>query len=249
MTQPHSLWTDTANRLSTGTESGAIPVVVAEPDQAPAGTVLLVHGRNGAPGQAQIAEIALAYLARGWRVAAPELPNSIALPESGPADQVTFSGHTRAAATVWAWLARTWPDAPRALAGHSIGAYAIAHLAAASPDTHHLLAVSPPLSGRVLYDARVAMGPAAIEAVRNEAPQFLAEMATADAAPALARVTAPVAVVTGASDGLVRLADARAYFNAAPNARFFGALPDEHHCPAGAACGTMLSTALAALGI
>ncbi len=74
-------------------------------------------------------------------------------------------------------------------------------------------------------------------------------MPVADAAPALARVAAPVAVVTGASDGLVPLADARAYFNAAANARFFGALPDEHHCPAGVACGQMLSVALAALGV
>ena len=222
MTQPSPLWTRTATRLSGGTGPDAIPVVVAEPDKAPAGTVLLVHGRNGAPEQAQIAEIAMAYLARGWRVVAPELPHSIALPDSGPPDQVTFSGHTRAAATVWEWLARTWPDAPRALAGHSIGAYAIAHLAAAAPDTHHLLAVSPPLSGNVLLNARKAMGPAAIEAVAREAPLFLAEM--------------PVA-------------DARAYFNAAANARFFGALPDEHHCPAGAACGQMLSVALAALGV
>ena len=140
----------------------------------------------------------MAYLARGWRVVAPELPHSIALPESGPPDQVTFSGHTRAAMAVWDWLARTWPDAPRALAGHSIGAYAIAHLAAAAPDTHHLLAVSPPLSGNVLLNARKAMGPAAIEAVAREAPLFLAEMPVADAAPALARVAAPVAVVTGA---------------------------------------------------
>lgn len=254
MTQPSPLWTRTATRLSGGTGPDAIPVVMAEPesaspDHAPKGTVLLVHGRNGAPEQAQIAEIAMAYLARGWRVVAPELPHSIALPDSGPPDQVTFSGHTRAAMAVWDWLARTWPDAPRALAGHSIGAYAIAHLAAAAPDTHHLLAVSPPLSGNVLLNARKAMGPAAIEAVAREAPLFLAEMPVADAAPALARVAAPVAVVTGASDGLVPLADARAYFNAAANARFFGALPDEHHCPAGAACGQMLSVALAALGV
>ena len=70
-----------------------------------------------------------------------------------------------------------------------------------------------------------------------------------DAAPALARSAAPLAVVTGAEDGLVRLHDARAYFNAAPNGRFFGALPNEHHCPAGAACGQMLAAALTALGV
>lgn len=238
-------WTERARRMT----AGPVPVVVAAPEDAVQGTVLLVHGRNGAPGQAQIAEIAEAYLARGWRVAAPELPNSIALPQSGPSDQVTFSGHTNAAMAVWRWLATEFPDAPRALAGHSIGAYAIAHLAAATPDTHHVLAVSPPMSGMVLLKAREAMGQAAIDAVRAEAPLFLAEMPTADATQALNSITAPLAVVTGASDGLVRLQDARAYFDAAPNARFFAAIPNEHHCPAGAPCASMLSAALSALEV
>lgn len=248
MTQPRPLWTDTARRFQAPAAAGAIPVVVAEPAGSPRGTVLLLHGRNGAPGQPQIAEIALAYLRRGWRVAAPELPNSVALPDSGPPGQVTFSGHTRAAAAAWDWVARQWPDQARALAGHSIGGFAIAHLAAEAPDTHHVLAVSPPMSGRVLLLAREAMGPAAIEEVRREAPPYFAEMHTADAEPALNRVAAPLAVVTGASDGLVPLKDARAYFAAAPNARFFAALPEQHHCPAGEACGAMLSAALAALG-
>lgn len=248
MTQTRPLWTDTALHLEAETGLGPIPVVLATPEGTVAGTVLLVHGRNGAPGQAQIAEIAEAYLARGWRVAAPELPNSIALPDSGPPDQVTFSGHTRAAAGVWAWLAQTWPDQPRALAGHSIGAYAIAHLAGDDAETHHVLAVSPPLSGMVLLSAREAMGPEAVAAVKREAPLFHAEMPVADAAPALARSQAPLAVVTGAADGLVRLKDARAYFSTAPNGRFFGALPDEHHCPAGPACAGMLAAALLAVG-
>lgn len=248
MTQSRNIWTDTARRLGVPAAAGPIPVVVAEPAGRPKGTVLLVHGRNGAPGQPQIAEIAEAYLARGWRVAAPELPHSAALPESGPPEQVTFAGHTSAAAEVWAWVAWQWPDEARALAGHSLGAYAIAHLAAGSPDAHHVLAVSPPMSGRVLLLAREAMGPAATEAIRREAPAYLAESPTADAEPALNRMAAPLAVVTGAADGLIPLKDARAYFAAAPNARFFAALPDEHHCPAGAACGHMLAAALSALG-
>lgn len=250
MTQPQNIWTANGSRLEAPAATGAIPVVVADPGDAPArGTVLLVHGRNGAPGQPQIAEIAAAYLARGWRVAAPELPHSAALPQSGPPEQITFSGHTAAAAQVWAWLARQWPGDARALAGHSIGAFAVAHLAAGAPDTHHVLAVSPPMSGRVLLLAREAMGPAAIETVRTEAPPYFAEMATADAEPALKRTTAPLAVVTGALDGLVPLKDARAYFAAAPEGRFFAALPGEHHCPAGESCARMLSTALAALGL
>ncbi|WP_323717942.1 alpha/beta hydrolase [Paracoccus aminovorans] len=248
MTQPCAPWTDTARRMEATAAAVPIPVVVAEPDGPPKGTVLLVHGRNGAPGQPQIAEIARAYLARGWRVAAPELPHSAALPGSGPPALISFAGHTAAAAATWAWIAAQWPGAPRALAGHSIGAFAIAHLAADSADAHHVLAVSPPMSGRVLMAAREAMGPAAIEEVRSEAPGYFEEMRTADAEPALNRTVAPLAVVTGAADGLVPLNEARAYFAAAPNARFFAALPDAHHCPAGAACADMLAAALAALG-
>lgn len=232
--------------------SGKIATVVAEPHDVPGGgtkgSVLLVHGRNGAPEQPQIAEMARAYLARGWRVVAPELPHSAALPETGPANQVTFSGHTKAAAQIWDWIAEQWPGQPRALAGHSLGSFAIAQLATHMPQPHHLLAMSPPLSGKVLYNSRLAMGKAAIDAVRAEAPLFLDEMATADAGPSLRRSPAPLAVVTGASDGLVRIADARAYFAASPNGRYFGALPDEHHCPSGAACAEMLRAALLALG-
>lgn len=248
MTQPYDPWTDGARRVDLPTAAGTVPVIVVASLGPTVGTVLLVHGRNGAPGQVQIAGLAAAYLARGWRVVAPELPYSAALPGSGPPANVSFAGHTEAAAAVWSWVAREWPQKARALAGHSLGGYAVAHLAAASPDTHHVLALSPVLSGRALLRAREAMGPAAIEEVRREAPAYYAGMAGADAAPALGRVAAPLAVVTGAADGLIPVSDARAYFAAAANARFFAALPDEHHCPAGDACAGVLASALAVLG-
>ena len=120
MTQEPTIWTGTATRHAAPTSFGTIPVVIAEPAQPPLGTVLLVHGRSGAPGQAQIAVIADAYLARGWRVAAPELPNSIALPDSGPPDRVTFSTHTAAALETLDWLRQHHPDQRMALAGHSL---------------------------------------------------------------------------------------------------------------------------------
>lgn len=249
MTYPQNTWIGHVRRIELPTPDAAWPLVMGEPLSKPLGTVLLVHGRNGAPDQVQIVEIANAYLARGWRVIAPELPHSVALPRSGPPELVSFSGHTRAAAAVWDWVAQEWPEIPRALAGHSLGGFAVAHLAAEDTGTHHVLALSPVLSGRALLGAREAMGPAAIDEVRREAPAYFAEMSIADAGPALKRMAAPLAVVTGAADGLIPLAHARAYFAAAPNARYFAALPDEHHCPAGEACARVLSTALAVLGV
>ncbi|MBL3571873.1 alpha/beta hydrolase [Rhodovulum visakhapatnamense] len=245
MSTPSALWTARSGR---DRDDGPVPVVIGCEAVVPVGTVLLVHGRNGAPDQPQIAEIAEAYLARGWRVVAPELPNSIALPASGPADRLTMDGLRRAAAEVMVWTRARWPDVPLALAGHSLGGFAIGHLAADLGDPHHVLGVSPVLSGARLLAARVAMGPPAVAALEREVPLMRAGMEAEDAAPALARVAAPLGVITGAEDGIVPLTDARAYFNAAPNGRFFGALPGQNHCPAGPDVGAMLGVALAALG-
>jgi pimeloyl-ACP methyl ester carboxylesterase len=226
---------------------GPIPVVISERVPVPAGIVVVLHGRNGAPQQPQIAAIAAAYLARGWRVLAPELPNSAALPDSGPPNELTMARHRRGAAQVWAWAAERWPEGKTALAGHSLGAYAAPCLGPEGPEFHHLLAVSPALSGRALLDARIAMGPAAVEALEREAPMMWAEMEAEDATDALKALRAPLAVVSGALDGIVPLSTARAYFAAAPEARFFASLPGQHHCPAGPDVELMLSAALMAL--
>ena len=237
MTQARPNWTVHAQRDS----AGGIPVVIGTGGTG--GTLLLIHGRNGAPDQPHIAEIAAAYLARGWRVIAPELPHSSALPASGPPSDVTLAGHTAAARQVLHWIRSSEPETPVALAGHSIGGYTVGRLSC-EPGLHHILAVSPVLSGPALLAARRAMGPDAMAELEREAPAYRAELETADAAPVLAGSTAPVAVITGAEDGLVTLDHARAWFAAAPGARFFAALPGQHHCPEGPACATALAAAL-----
>ena len=222
------------------------PVVIAGPER-PAGVALLAHGRNGAPDQPQIAEIARAYLARGWRVVAPELPHSAALPGSGPASGLTLAGHVAAAGAMLGWMQETWPAMPLALAGHSIGGYGVGMMAGHS-GLHHVLAVSPVLSGPLLLAARVAMGPQALTELAREAPLYRAELDTADAAPVLQGSPVPVAVVTGLEDGVVTPDHARAYFVAARQGRFFAALPGQHHCPEGPDCAAALGAALMAVG-
>ena len=238
-----AIWGRDARRETGGTH----PLVVADPEGATRGTVLLIHGRNGAPDQPHIDEIARAYLDRGWRVAAPELPFSGALPDSGPSDKVTLSGHAAAARAVWDEVTARWGDGPMALAGHSLGGYAVAKIAGAAPGAHHVLGVSPVLSGARMLAARVAMGPPAVAALEREVPDMRAEMEREDATADLAACAVPAGVVTGAADGLVRLADARDWFGAAAHGVFFGALPGVHHCPTGDETAAMLRAALTAL--
>lgn len=236
-----------ARRELVRTGSAAIAVAVAAEVRDPVGTVMLTHGRNGGPDQPHIAEIARAYLASGWRVAAPELPHSAANPGSGPADQLTLASQRDAGQRVLAWIRSVWPETAVALAGHSLGGFTVGALSAGDDSLHHVLAVSPVLSGRRLLDARRALGPQAMTELEREAPLYRRELETADIADCLSAAPAPVAVVTGREDGLVTVDHAKAYFQAARNAAFFATLPGQHHCPVGSACAAMLAAALAAV--
>lgn len=227
---------------------GPVTCHLAEPDGAARGWAVLIHGRNGAAAQPHMVAIAQAYLARGWRVAVPDLPFSDATPGSGPAGALTMAAHHAAARSVLRWLSdHDGKAAAIALCGHSLGAYAIARLADAQPGVHHLMAVSPVLSGQALLDARAAMGGDALEALAREAPELYATMAAESAASALGRLAAPLAVMTGALDGLTPPAHARAYFAAAPDARFFSVLPGQHHCPEGPVFAEALHAAFTAV--
>ncbi|MCA8881843.1 MAG: alpha/beta fold hydrolase [Rhodobacteraceae bacterium] len=241
-------WTDAATMASVDDGAGdAIPCHISEPGGELRGLVLLIHGRNGAAAQPQIDEIARAYLARGWQVAAPDLPASLVLPGSDAPQDPTMTDHLDSARRVLNWL-RSLRQSPRfALAGHSLGAYAGAMLAGDAGDLHHLLAVSPALSGRALLAARRAMGPAAIADLESEAPRMRAEMEACDAGPALARLDAPVAVLTGAPDGLTPPRFARAYFASAAEGRFYATIPGQHHCPTGPVTARLLEAALDAV--
>lgn len=243
-------WTRTEGARRELVKTGSVPIAVAVAAEVPdpVGTVLLIHGRNGAPDQPHIAEIARVYLSSGWRVVAPELPHSAAIPGSGPADRLTLASQGDAARQVLAWVRSAWPETPVALAGHSAGGFTVGALAAADAGLHHVLAVSPVLSGRRMLDARRALGPEAMAELEREAPLYRTELETADIADCLSTAPAPVAVVTGSADGLVTVDHARAYFQAARNAVFFGALPGQHHCPTGPAAATMLAAALVAVG-
>lgn len=215
---------------------------------APTGRIaILLHGRDGSADAAHMRPLADAYAARGWTVLTPDLPHSRATPGSGDPARYTMTGHVRAARAVIGWARAQGPES-LALAGHSVGAYAIAELAG-DAGAEHLLAVSPVISGAALMAARRAMGPDAVAALEREAPDMRAQMDCLNAAPALARCAAPVAVMTGARDTLTPPADALAYLNASCAPRFFSVLPGEGHCPTGHAYRRALDAALDALEV
>jgi pimeloyl-ACP methyl ester carboxylesterase len=227
-----------------------IPCHVIEPAGPLAGLLLLLHGRDGAGRSPHMRPVAAAYLARGWRVIAPDLPYSRATPDSGPPERFTMSGHLADADTVLAWAfdGLAQGSARLAFAGHSVGACSAARLCAQAATADHLLAVSPVLSGAALLEARRAMGPAALSALHRDAPAMAEELEAQDAEPALRQITAPVAVVTGALDGITPPRFARAYFAAAQGACFYSALPGQHHCPEGPLYDRALAAALDAVG-
>jgi pimeloyl-ACP methyl ester carboxylesterase len=227
-----------------------IPCHLSAPATAAGGLLLLLHGRDGAGRSPHIQPIARAYLARGWQVVAPDLPYSRATPESGPPERFTMRGHLEDSRAVLRWARQRFADRDErlAVAGHSVGAWSVAHLAAETADVEHVLGVSPVFSGRALLEARRAMGDAAVAAVERDAPAMVPELEGQEAEPALRQIARPLAVVTGALDGITPTRFARAYFAAAPGACFYTALPGQHHCPDGPPYDRALAAALEAMG-
>lgn len=254
MTQPRSTLGFKSRAVSITSLDGhaAFPGLVLAPSGGPGKTVILAHGRDGAADAPHMAAIASAYGARGWTVVAPHLRFSAANPAPGETAGFTMAAHLSdfRATLCWATSAMaegSLPDGPIALAGHSMGAYAAA-CTAAEADAAHLLAVSPVLSGNALIAARTMMGKPALDVLGREVPLAFEEWPEHDAAPALGALTAPVGVIVGGEDGLTPPRDARAYFAAAKESRYFAVAPGQHHCPEGKVFANLLSAALDALG-
>ncbi len=242
-------WTALAEPITIPHLVGQLTCYLAEPKGAPARLAFLIHGRNGAARQPHMEALARAYLRAGWCVAAPDLPYSAATPALGSPTDITFDAHVSAARLIIDRLKKdVFAEKPLAICGHSLGAFAAAQIATDQEDLHHLMAVSPVLSGQNLLDARTALGQSAVDAMAKEAPKMFDKMATETCAPSLRRLNAPLAVMTGALDGLTPPHHARAFFAAAPNARFFSLLPGLHHCPVGTVFDRALMAAFDALG-
>ncbi|MBK0398312.1 alpha/beta fold hydrolase [Limibaculum sp. M0105] len=238
------------HQLAACAARGAMPVEVVRPGSTPAGIAIVAHGRNGAPGQPQVACMTDAALRRRLIVVAPQLSNSAAGDGAGRPEDFTINGHVAElrAVVVWTQALPELTDLPAApiLMGHSMGAYAALRLAAedAGGRIGGVVAVSPVVSGASLIAARRRMGAAALQALASEVPGALETWLEHDLLPMAARITVPVAVMTGAADALTPPADAERLARALPNVVALDILANEEHCPSGAVYAASLDRAL-----
>jgi len=238
------------HQLAACAARGAMPVEVVRPVGTPAGVAIVAHGRNGAPGQPQVAHMTDAALRRRLIVVAPQLSNSAAGDGAGRPEDFKINGHVAElrAVVVWTQALPELADLPAApiLMGHSMGAYAALRLAAedAGGRIGGVVAVSPVVSGAALIAARRRMGAAALQALAAEVPGALETWLEHDLLPMAAQITVPVAVMTGAADALTPPADAERLARVLPNVVALDILANEEHCPKGAVYAASLDCAL-----
>ena len=220
---------------------GPIIVDLLQPYGTSKGVALIAHGRNGAPDQPHMLPPLDACRARGLFVVAPRLGNSAVKGSVGAAGDFTMAGHFADVAVTLGWLRRSRSNAlgnsPLTLIGHSMGAYAIARLAAetGAAEVAGLVVLSPVISGRRLIEARRRQGPEALAALAAELPGAMEEWPKHDLMPLAAQLAMPIGIVVGADDMITPPSDAHALARKLPNLIALDILPGEHHCPVGSA--------------
>lgn len=235
--------------LPAPTAAGRLPVDVYTPREAPRGLALVAHGRSGSPDQPHMQPVVRACLGRGLKVVAPHLPNSPAGEGAGRPDRFTMAGQIEALGHVSDWARASLSAGSGCgmlLVGHSMGAHAALRLAAeAAPgEIAGVLAISPVVSGAALIAARARMGAEALEALRDEVPGAFAEWRGHDLIAPAHRIAVPVALMTGAEDGLTPPCDMQTLAARLPLVVSLEILPGQHHCPTGADYARRLGAAL-----
>lgn len=225
---------------------GDLVVEIHSPAEA-RGQALALHGRNGAPAQAQLAMMIEALLDAGIAVLAPHLAHSADGEGPGSPERFTMAGHLADAAAVLARADALFGTAarPLLLAGHSMGAYAAVRLAAeARRRVAAVLAVSPVISGAALLETRRQTGPGALARLAEELPGAAEEWPDHDLASIAPRLSCPAAVIVGADDTVTPPEHAARLAGWLPRCVHYEVLPGEHHCPVGAGYARSLAAAL-----
>ncbi|WP_237152632.1 alpha/beta fold hydrolase [Oryzibacter oryziterrae] len=215
---------------------------------------LVVHGRNGLSHAPHMLKIIRPYVAQGYVVVAPNCTGSAWNDSAGEERDFLLASHTRDALRAADWALGHadeigWTGDYFALAGHSMGGYSAARLAATDlrDRTRHLLLVSPFTSGARQLEARKAQGPEALAILAREVPRAIAEWPEHDIFPLATRLTLPVAVVAGVLDPVTPLANVREIAAVLPHLSELKILEQASHCLEGGYYRSELTAAVAAL--
>ena len=200
----------------------------------------LFHGRNGSSDSPHMLKIIEAYLQKDYLVISPNLCNSQWNDSAGKSTDFTIAHHIRDARRTIEWAriqksALGWTGDRFCLAGHSMGGYAAAFLAATTyrSDVSHILSVAPFTSGERLINARVRFHPGGLENLQIEVPKALTEWQDHSIYAVIDKISMPVTAIVGARDNLTLPSDIKDFFEALPNGKQFMVIEGEHHCLVG----------------
>lgn len=198
---------------------------------------VVAHGRNGAARAPHMMQLIDAYRARGYVVVAPNCCASPWNDAAGVEADFLLADHVRDVARAIHWAeanadAIGWQGKRLALCGHSMGAYAVAQLAASQWHGRiaHLISVSPFTSGARQIEVRAKYHPDGIANLRRDVPAALEEWPKHDIFQVIDRLTLPVAVIGGVKDIVSPPENVEEFVARLPRPPIFRMLAEASHC-------------------
>ena len=213
-----------------------------------------VHGRNGSSDSPHMRRMINAYLQKDYLVISPNLCNSQWNDSAGKSTDFTIAHHIRDTKRTIEWAQNHKAELGGAggrfcLAGHSMGGYAAAFLAATTynSEVSHILSVAPFTSGEHSIGARIRFHPNGLENLQIETPSALTEWPGHSIYDLIDRISMPLTAIVGTKDNLPLPSDIKDFFDALPNGKDFMLIEGEHHCLVGDGMTGIFKEAISAL--
>ena len=207
-------------------------VFVEQPAGKPKGLAIVMHGRSGGKDEPHIATFARAFLNNAYTVIRFDTTNTFGESE-GKFEDVTLTGFYEDLEDVISWSKmQAWYQSPFCLAGHSLGAIAVALYAEKHPEEVKALApISTVVSGEHIIGA---MDRGVLEEwkrtgwwiQRSVSKQGLikrlkwshaTDLLQYDLMPAINQLTMPILMVVGSDDVITPWQEQKGMFDALPH--------------------------------